>query len=202
MRFYDYGSSSDDDAVLDQLPPSVTAAIEAERRRAWLHANDTRSAAERKRAAAEHARLAYVRYSPRSNCREILVLLGTRSWGSLSFDMCRRCRRGHVWSLSVLRAMQDEGLETRMLRMSRAKAPEGHRWTRSGAASTAAEFWDRIPRELNPEPDEPCQHLRQYPGPMGGAWASVRYWQVTGHFHWPASRKERRARRRGAAGRH
>lgn len=201
MRFWDYGSSSDDDAVLDELPPSIAAEIEAERRRAWLRANDTRSEAERKRAAAERARLAYVRYSPHSQSREILVLLGTSGWGSLSFDLCRRCRRGHVWSLSVLRAMQNEGLEMRMLRMARTKANEGDRWTRSGAASRAAEFWDHIPRELTPELEEPCEHLRQYPGPIRGVWASVRYWRVTGHFHWPASREERAAHRRRAADR-
>jgi hypothetical protein len=81
--------------------------------------------------------------------------------------------------------------ELQMLRMARTKARDGHRWTRSGAASRVPDMWDPIRPELIPEPEEPCEHLRQCPGRIRRWWASVRYWRVTGEFHWPAPREGR-----------
>jgi hypothetical protein len=50
---------------------------------------------------------------------------------------------------------------------------------------------ESMPAELIPEPEEPCEHLRQCPGRIRRWWASVPYWRVTGEFHWPAPREGR-----------
>lgn len=176
MRF-EYGSAYDDDAANEGRPVHE---VEADRRRDLVLTHATRPGA---------ATLAYVRYSPDTESREILALLGRRSWGSLSFDLCRRCRRGHIWSLGVLAVMQGEGLETRMLRMARAKAPDDYRWTRSGMASRSKEFWDdHVPAELSGRSEVPCEHLDWRPGRLRDAWACLRYWRLTGKFYWPDSR--------------
>jgi hypothetical protein len=177
MRF-EYGSAYDDDAANEGRPAHE---VDAERRRDLVPTHGTRPAA-------AVATLAYVRFSPDTESRQILVLLGKRSWGSLSFDLCRRCRRGHIWSLGVLAVMQGEGFENRMLRMARAKGPDDYRWTRSGLASRGQEFWDHTPPELRGRPEVPCEHLDWRPGRLRDAWACLRYWRITGKLYWPDSR--------------
>ncbi|HEY2442005.1 MAG TPA: hypothetical protein VGI31_02625 [Streptosporangiaceae bacterium] len=188
MRF-EYGSAYDDDAANEGRPAYEA---DAERRPDLMLTDGTGSPA---------AKLTYVRFSPDSSSREILVLLGKRRWGSLSFDLCRRCRRGHIWSLSVLAVMQGEGLETRMLRMARSKAPEDYRWTRSGLASGTREFWEHIPPELSGQPEVPCEHLDWRPGRLRDAWACLRYWRLTRHLYWPDSRVRHSAVRKSSASR-
>jgi hypothetical protein len=187
---FEYGSAYDDDAANEGR---LVHEIEAERRRdlisARAHAGGPRS-----------ARLEYLRYSPDSESRQILVMTGKRSWGELNFDLCRRCRRGHIWTLGLLAVMQGEGWELRMLRMARTKAPDDYRWTRSGQASRSKEFWDQVPAELSSEPEELCEHLPYVPSRLREVWACVRYWRLTGRLHWPDTKERRAFRRRKGAG--
>ncbi|PSK67616.1 hypothetical protein B0E53_00426 [Micromonospora sp. MH33] len=192
----EYGSAYDDDAANEGRPVHE---IEAERRRDLIFA---RADAAGPRSAARYTRLEYFRYSPHSESRQILVMTGKRSWGELDFDLCRRCRRGHVWTLGLLAVMHGEGWEIRMLHMARTKAPDDYRWTRSGQASRSKEFWDHVPPELSSEPEDLCEHLPCVPSRLREVWACVRYWRLTGRLHWPDSQERRAFRlRKGARGR-
>ncbi|HEX3732848.1 MAG TPA: hypothetical protein VHU91_08015 [Mycobacteriales bacterium] len=165
MRF-EYGSTYDDAA--NEGRPAYE--VEAERRRdmALTHGAGP---------VAELVRLVYLRYSPDSGSRQVLLLLGKRSWGSLNFDVCRRCRRAHIWSLAILAAMQGGGSEARMLRIAHAKMPDDYRWTLGGMAGQAQQFWSGRARPIpTREPGEVCEHLRkQRPGKLRDLWARVRY---------------------------
>ncbi|KAB2345184.1 hypothetical protein [Actinomadura rudentiformis] len=178
MRF-EYGSAYDDDAANEGRPAHE---VEAERRRdmALAHGAGTRSVS-------EAARLVYLRYSPDSSSRQVLLLLGKRNWGSLDFDVCPRCRRAHIWSLTLPAVMKGEGFEARMVRIALAKVPDDHRWTLGGMAGEAQRFWPGGTRPVRArEPDELCEHLkRRQPGKLRDLWARVRYWRLTGQLHWP-----------------
>jgi hypothetical protein len=148
------------------------------------------------------ATLAYVRFSPETQSREILALLGRHRRGSLSFDLCRRCRRLHIWSLAGLGGMESEGLEIRMLRLARTKAPHDYRWSRSGVALRTQEFWDDLPPVLRGRPEVPCEHLDWRPGRVRDALACRQYRKLTGRSHWPDSRATHRAVCTSPASRH
>jgi hypothetical protein len=192
VRFFDYGSAYDDDAANEGRPVHE---IEAERRRyqALTHGVS--------RPLDEQVKLAYVGFSPESNTRQILLLLNKSCYGSVDFDVCRRCQRVHIWHLSVLAVMQGHGFETRMLRMVRARTPEYYRWTRSGLATRPQEFWDSLPPELSSGPAVPCEHFDWRPGRIRNAWACLRYRRLTGRWYWPDARAEQRAVRASPASR-
>jgi hypothetical protein len=142
----------------------------------------------------KHAvRLVYFRFSPDSDSRQILLMIDKRGFGSTDFELCRRCRRVHIWQLGVLAGMQGEGYEVRTLRMIQAMAPDDYRWTRSGLASRTQEFWDQIPAELRGRSEVPCEHMDQRPGRVRNAWACLRYWRITGKLYWPNARSSHAA---------
>jgi hypothetical protein len=177
MRF-EHGSAYDDDAANEGRPAHE---VDAERQRDMALTHGPR------RPVAEVARLVYLRYSPDSGSRQLLLLLGKNRWGSLNFDVCRRCRRVHIWSLTVLAEMKDEGFEARMLGIARTKVHGDYRWTFGGMAGQVQQFWSGGSRPVPArEPDEVCEHLRkQRPGKLRDLWARVRYWRLTGQLHWP-----------------
>ncbi|WP_433005439.1 hypothetical protein [Kribbella sp. CA-294648] len=184
MRFFDHGSAYDDDAANEGRPVHE---IEAERLRYQMLTYGVSRPVE------EQAKLAYVGFSPASNTRQMLLLLGKWDCGSVDFDVCGRCQRVHIWHLGVLAVMQGYGFETSMLRMIRARTPDYYRWTRSGLATCPQEFWDGLPPELSSRPAVPCEHFDWRPGRVRNAWACLRYRRLTGKWYWPDARAEHRA---------
>jgi hypothetical protein len=176
---FEYGSAYDDDAADEGRP---VAEIEAERRRHQVLTYRTREPVE------DLGALRYLRFSPDTATREVLLLLGKRCYGSVNFDICDRCRRVHIWHLGVLAAVYGHQFETRMLQMARVKAPDDYRLTRSGLATCAQEFWDNLPPELSSRPEVPCEHFDWRPGRIRNTWASLKYWRLTGRFIWPDAR--------------
>jgi hypothetical protein len=184
---FEYGSAYDDDAANEGRSAYEVA---AERRRDMIlrHAH---AHADRPRTPLRGGRLVYVPYSPASEHPEILLMIGKRIWGNLGFDVCRRCRRGHVFSVVIRDAMGD-GWDTRMLRAARDAAPADYRWTYGEFILRSPEFWTSLPPDLSCAPEKLCAHLPVVPGRLREVWSCLRYWRLTGQLYWPDT-KERRA---------
>ena len=132
-------------------------------------------------------RFVYLRYSPESDSRQVLLLVGKRNWGSLDFDVCDRCRRVHVWTFTLLAVLQNEGYEAEMLRLARAQVSAQYRWTYDAMAERTDQYWTGDPRPMrNHDYDDLCVHLKdEHPGKLRDLWSRLHYWHLTGQLHWP-----------------